>query len=112
MKDLDQSWKLYRFESQILIWTHSLEDNLRNNAFACVLDIILKHHPRRVWLYVKHVRWMRSKEYAMHQEKFVGTGPIYAAKTAALFKQETEDFIVKGKRSSLFAMRWHHNNLA
>jgi hypothetical protein len=53
---------------------------------------------------------MRSKEYAMHQEKYVGTGPIYAAKTAALFKQEKEDFIVKGKRSSLFSIRWHHNN--
>jgi hypothetical protein len=82
-------------------WTVGLENNLRENAFACVLDIILKHHPRRVWLYVKHLRWMRSKEYAMHQQMYVGTGPIYAAKTVALFKQEIEDFVVKGKRASV-----------
>lgn len=85
-------------------WTIGLENNLRKNALACVLDIILKHHPRRVWLYVKHLRWMTSKEYAMHQQKHVGTGPIYAAKTAALFKQEIEDFIVKGERALYFAM--------
>ncbi len=47
---------------------------------------------------------MTSKEYAMHQQKYVGTGPIYAAKTAALFKQEIEDFIVKGERALYFAM--------
>ncbi|KAN0095799.1 hypothetical protein V8E51_016510 [Hyaloscypha variabilis] len=41
-------------------------------------------------------RWMTSKEYAMHQQKYVGAGPIYAAKTAALFKQEIEDFIIEG----------------
>lgn len=96
-------------------WTVDLEDNLRKNAFACVLYIILKHHPRRVWLYVKHRRWMMSKEYAMHQQKHVGTAPIYAAKTAALFKQEVEDFIVKGERASYFAMFrrcGHHVNLA
>jgi hypothetical protein len=40
----------------------------------------------------------------MHQQKFVGTGPIYTAKTAALFKQEIEDFIVKGERALYFAM--------
>jgi hypothetical protein len=96
-------------------WTVGLENNLRENAFVCVLDIILKHHPRRVWLYVKHLRWMRSKEYAMHQQKYVGTGPIYAAKAAALFKQEIEDLFVKGKRASYFVMcrdvRWHHVNV-
>jgi hypothetical protein len=47
---------------------------------------------------------MTSKEYAMHQQKYVGIGPIYAAKTAALFKQEIEDFIVKGERELYFAM--------
>jgi hypothetical protein len=85
-------------------WTVGLENNLRKNTLARVLNIILKHHPRRVWLYVKHLRWMTSKEYAMHQQKHIGTGPIYAAKTAALFKQEIEDFIVKGERASYFAM--------
>jgi hypothetical protein len=40
----------------------------------------------------------------MHQQKYVGTSPIYAAKTTALFKQEIEDFIVKGERASYFAM--------
>lgn len=40
----------------------------------------------------------------MHQQKYVGTGPIYAAKTAALFKQELEDFVVEGERASYFAM--------
>lgn len=80
-------------------WTVGLENSLRKNVLTCVLDIILKHHPRRVWLYVKHLRWMTSKEYAMHQQKYVGTGPIYAAKTAALFKQEIEDSIVEGERT-------------
>ncbi len=47
---------------------------------------------------------MTSQEYAMLQEKYVGTGPIYAAKTAALFKPEIEDLIVEGERASYFAM--------
>jgi hypothetical protein len=47
---------------------------------------------------------MTSKEYAMYQQKYVGIGPIYAAKTAALFKQEIEDFVVKGERALSFAL--------
>lgn len=100
LKDLEQSWRLYQFQSQIMKWSVDLENNLRKNTLASVRTIILKHHPRRVWLYVKHFRWMTSKEYAMHQQKYVGTGPIYAAKTAALFKQELEDFVVEANHTS------------
>ncbi|KAH6669779.1 hypothetical protein B0J14DRAFT_671381 [Halenospora varia] len=78
LKDLEQSWRLYQFQSQIMKWTVGLENSLRKNAFA----------------------WMTSKEYAMHQQKYVGTGPIYAAKTAALFKQEIEDFIVEANHAT------------
>ena len=85
-------------------WTVGLENNLRKNTLASVLKIILKHHPRRVWLYVKHLRWMTSKEYAIHQQKYVGTAPLYAAKTAALFNPEIEDLIVEGERASYLAM--------
>lgn len=85
-------------------WTISLDNSVRKSALASVLDIIVKHHPRRVWLYVKHLRWMTSNEYAMHQQKYVGVGPLYAAKTEALFKQEIEDSIVQSEHASYFVM--------
>lgn len=42
---------------------------------------------------------MFSKEYAMHQDTYVGTAPLYAAKTMAFFKTEPEDEIVIGQLS-------------
>ena len=47
---------------------------------------------------------MTSEEYAMYQQINVRTGPIYAAKTAALFNPEAEDFIIEGERVSCLAM--------
>lgn len=41
---------------------------------------------------------MFSDEYAMYQEKFVGNGPIFAAKTNALFTIGPEDEVVIGER--------------
>ncbi|KAH6659071.1 hypothetical protein BKA67DRAFT_543484 [Truncatella angustata] len=100
LKDLEQSWRLYQLQSQVSLWTVGLESRVQNNAFAYVLDLILRHHPKRVWLYVKHRRWMTSKEYAMHQHRFVGTGPIFAAKTAALFEPQREDFVVQANHNT------------
>ncbi|KAN0122749.1 Protein of unknown function (DUF4238) domain containing protein [Hyaloscypha variabilis] len=95
LKDLEQSWRLYKFEAQIWIWTMKLDNNLRRKVDAELRDLVLQDHPRRVWLYVKHRRWMFSNEYAMHQETFVGTSPVLAAKTKALLKAELEDEVVK-----------------
>ena len=57
----------------------------------------MQFHPRRIWLYVKHVRWMFSDEYAMLRDVYVGNVPIFAAKTKALMKPEIEDEVVKGQ---------------
>lgn len=62
-----------------------------------VLDLIVQFLPRRVWLYVKHRRWMLSHEYAIHQKKYVGSAPLFAAKTKALFRAEQEDDVVRGE---------------
>lgn len=62
-----------------------------------VLDLIPQLHPRRVWLYVKHLRWMFSDEYAMMQDNYIGTAPIFEAKTKALIRPEIEDEIVRGE---------------
>jgi hypothetical protein len=75
----------------------NLDNSLRREVRRNVLDLILQSLPRRVWLYVKHLRWMLSNEYAMHQEKFVGSAPIFSAKTKALFKAEPEDEVVIGE---------------
>lgn len=66
-------------------------------AHMNVLDFILQSHPRRIWLYVKHRRWMLSDEYAMHQEVYVGSAPLYAAKTKSMFSVRPEDTIAKGE---------------
>lgn len=97
LKDLEQSWRLCRFETQIMRWTCDLDTTTRDFAWACVVDIIRQHHPRRVWLYVKHVRWTISAEYAMLQQKYPGHARMYAAKTAALFRPAVEDLIVRGE---------------
>lgn len=47
---------------------------------------------------------MFSDEYAMHQKISVGIAPISAAKTRALFKEELEDEVVKGKYILLFSI--------
>jgi hypothetical protein len=75
----------------------NLDADLQRQARMNVLDLILRTHPRRVWLYVKHRRWMLSKEYAMHQEIDIGTAPLYAAKTKALFRAGLEDEVIRGK---------------
>ena len=75
----------------------NLDNDLGREAGMNVLDLILQNHPRRVWLYVKHRRWMLSNEYAMHQEMFVGSAPLFAAKTRALFRAEREDEVVRGE---------------
>jgi hypothetical protein len=54
VKDLEQSWIVYKFQAQIYIG---------------IMDIILQHHPRRIWLYVKHLRLMCPEEYAMFAAK-------------------------------------------
>jgi len=75
----------------------NLDNGLRRKARMNVLDLILQNHPRRVWLYVKHRRWMLSNEYAMHQEIYLGSAPLFAAKTKALFRAEREDEVVRGE---------------
>lgn len=40
---------------------------------------------------------MLSDEYAMHQEVYVGSAPLYAAKTKSMFSVRPEDTIVKGE---------------
>jgi hypothetical protein len=57
---------------------------------------------------------MFSKEYAMHKEKFIGTGPVFVAKTKALIKGGREDEIVKGGRFIMWfvTQRIRHVNAA
>ncbi len=40
---------------------------------------------------------MLSHEYAIHQKKYVGSAPLFAAKTKALFRAEQEDDVVRGE---------------
>jgi hypothetical protein len=92
--DLDQSWRLYKLQALVWSFTINVNNGLRLEARMNVLDFILQIHPRRVWLYVKHQRWMLSNEYAMHLEVYVGIAPVFAAKTKALFRAGQEDEIV------------------
>lgn len=101
IKDLDQAWRLFRLYRLVIALTENFNnDVVRKQARMNVLDFIVQSHPRRVWLYVKHRRWMLSDEYAMHQAFYVGAAPIFAAKTKALFKTEPEDdIVIKGECS-------------
>lgn len=97
MKDLEQSWRLYQLQALVFNLSQGLNDISRHKARFDVLDLILKFYPRRVWLYVKHLRWMGSDEYAMLHHKYIGDGPIFAAKTDALFRPEMEDEVARGE---------------
>jgi hypothetical protein len=77
--------------------TVNLETDLQRKVRYNAFNFLLQHHPRRIWLYVKHRRWMLSNEYAMHQETCIGTAPLFAAKTRALIREKQEDEIVLGK---------------
>lgn len=61
------------------------------------MEFIVRFHPKRIWLYVKHLRWMTSGEYAMLRNNFVGIALIYAAKTKALMSPGPEDDIGRGE---------------
>lgn len=92
--DLDQAWRLCKLIAIVWNLTINCNDDLKQKARRNVLEFTLQIKPRRVWLYVKHQRWMLSQEYAMHQETYIGTAPIFAAKTKALFRAEQEDEII------------------
>ncbi|KAH6880829.1 hypothetical protein B0T10DRAFT_495276 [Thelonectria olida] len=94
LKDLEQSWRLYQLQALVFNLSWGLDGHVGRKARANVLDLIIQFHPRRVWLYVKHLRWMFSDEYAILQENYIGTAPIFAAKSKALMKPEREDGIV------------------
>ena len=95
MTDLEQSWKLYKLLSHVYKWTAGLDFDLRQKVHVNVLDfVVMQFSPRLVWLFVKHRRWMVSDEYAMLQKRFIGFGPIYVAKTKALFSWGLEDDVV------------------
>ena len=75
----------------------NLNNGLKRRARTNLLDLIVQNLPRRVWLYIKHRRWMLSNEYATLQGKYVGSAPLIAAKTKALLRAEPEDDIVRGE---------------
>lgn len=113
VEDLDQSWRLYKLQALWYRFTMKLDHGPRRKARMNVLDLILQRHPRRVWLYVKHRRWMLSNEYAMHQEMYLGSGPLFAAKTTALFRTEREDEVVMGEYFVTFYINGtYHVNMA
>ena len=90
---------MYQLQALVYKLSSGLSYPVRLKVFANVVDLILAFDPRRVWLYVKHRRWMFSDVYARArlQNKDIGTSPIFAAKTKALMTPEREDEIVKSK---------------
>jgi len=97
VNDLDQSWRLYKLQALVYALTKNLDTRLQRKARTNVQELIHGTHPRRVWLYVKHRRWMLSDEYAIHQETYIGMAPLYAAKTKSLFRGGREDEVIRAK---------------
>ncbi|KAM0080465.1 hypothetical protein ACKRZS_007382 [Fusarium odoratissimum] len=95
VKDLEQSWRLYRLQALVFNVSWGLDGHVGRQARVNVVHFIVQFHPRRVWLYVKHLRWMLSEEYARLQETYIGIAPIVAAKSRSLIKPGPEDDIVK-----------------
>lgn len=108
VKDLEQSWRLYRLQALVFNVSWGLDGHVGRQARVNVVHFIVQFHPRRVWLYVKHLRWMLSEEYARLQETYIGIAPILAAaKSRSLTKPGPEDDIVK---CELICHRWHTPN--
>lgn len=96
-KDLEQSWRLYQFHALVFNLSWRLDDKSGQRVRSDVLDLIQEFPPRCIWLYVKHFRCMFSDEYAVLQETYIGTAPIYIAKSKALVAQQIEDEVVRGE---------------
>jgi hypothetical protein len=97
MHDLEQSWRLYQLAALIFGLRQNFDAHVRHRIQINVMEFIVQFRPKRVWLYVKHLRWMTSAEYAVLRENFIGTAPIYVAKTEALFAPGPEDGVVRGE---------------
>jgi hypothetical protein len=97
LKDLEQSWRLYQLQALVFNASLNFNDHVRHKVRGDVLEFIQQFHPRRIWLYVKHARWMFSDEYAMLQDVYIGEAPIFDAKTKALVRPGIEDEVVKGE---------------
>ena len=78
--------------------SQTLKTKVRENMY----DLILRQQPKRVWMYGKHRRWMLSREYRILQEKYIGIGPMFEAKTKLFFNPGPEDKTVTGKPHRFF----------
>lgn len=94
---MEQSWRLYQLQALVFNLSAGFDDHVCRRVRTDLLEFIVQSHPKRIWLYVKHLRWMTSAEYAMLRDNFIGTAPIHAAKTRALMTPGTEDDIVRGE---------------
>ena len=90
---------MYQLQALVFNLSRGLNDHVGHKVRTDTLEFISQFHPRRIWLYVKHARWMFSDEYAMLQHVYVGKAPIFAAKEKALMSPEIEDEVVKGQFS-------------
>ena len=63
-KDMDQAAKMLNMRIKIDVWTRGLDKNFRENVRENLRDLFCQLPPRRVWYYMKRIRYMLLKGIA------------------------------------------------
>ena len=101
--DMDQAAKMLKMRIKIDVWSQGLAENKRVEIREHLQDLFCQLPARRVWLYLKHIRFMHMRE-----ENSIGMIDSQLYSNDVL--DRPEDIIVNGKYPSPAepALLFHH----
>lgn len=102
-KDMDQAAKMLKMRIKIDVWSQGLAENKRVEIRENLQDLFCQLPARRVWLYLKRIRFM-------HMRERVPIGMIDSQLDSNDMLDGPEDIIVNGKYPSPDepALLFHH----
>jgi hypothetical protein len=88
--DLDQAAKMLKLRIKIDVWSQGLDERIRVEIREHLRDLFCQLPARRVWLYLKRIRYMRMREIKSN-------GTVGLELDSDDFADGPEDIIVNGK---------------
>lgn len=103
LKDMDQAAKMLKMRIKIDVWSQGLAENRRMEIREHLQDLFCQLPARRVWLYLKRIRYMHMREES-------SIGMIDSQLDSNDVLDGPEDIIVNGKYPSSDepALLFHH----
>jgi hypothetical protein len=93
-KDMDQAAKMLKLRIKIDVWSQGIAENRREEIRENLQDLFCQLPARRVWLYLKRIRFMQMRGR-------VPIGMIDSQLGSNDMLDGPEDIIVNGKYPSL-----------